>query len=85
MIILIHKRAAINEFITDSVALYKEDKWRWRYEDDEYEEDEYLNPLDTYVQKYNLENIYELKYFFFLSLGVYLANIDDEFSSSEKN
>ena len=80
-----YKEAAINEFITDSVALYKEDEYEDdEYEDDEYEEDEYLNPLDTYVQKYNLENIYELKYFFFLSLGVYLANIDDEFSSSEK-
>jgi len=53
-------------------------------EEDEYEIDDYENPIDTYIQKYNLENINELKYFFFLSLGVYLANIDDEFSSSEK-
>jgi len=75
-----YKEAAINEFITGNLASYKEDE----YEDYQYEEDEYLNPLDAYVQKYNLENIYELKYFYFLSLGVYLANIDDEFSSSEK-
>jgi hypothetical protein len=79
--------AAINEFISSNLDLYdnNEDEYEEdEYEEDEYEEDEYLNPLDTYVQKYNLESIYELKYFFFLSLGVYLANIDDEFSISEK-
>ena len=79
--------AAINEFIRGNLHLYDnyEDEYEEdEHEEDEYEEDEYLNPLDTYVQKYDLESIYELKYFFFLSLGVYLANIDDEFSSSEK-
>lgn len=75
-----YKEAAINEFITENLASYKEEE----YEEDEYENEEYLNPLDAYVQKYNLENIYELKYYYFLSLGVYLANIDDEFSGSEK-
>lgn len=74
--------AAINEFISTNLDLYENNEDE--YEEDEYEEDEYLNPLDTYVQKYNLESIYELKHFFYLSLGVYLANIDDEFSSSEK-
>ena len=72
--------AAINKFISSNLILYEEDE----HEEDEHEEDEYLNPLDVIVQKYNLENIYELKYFFFLNLGVYLANIDDEFSNSEK-
>jgi len=57
------------------------------YDDNEYgyNEDNYSNDVESYIYKYNLENIDELKYSFFLSLGVVLANVDSEFSDSEKS
>lgn len=55
----------------------------------EYLNDQKEEELESYYEsllaKYDLTYIYELKHYYFVGLGVLLANVDNEFSLSEKN
>ena len=81
-----YEEAVINEFVaTISKTNDSEEETKYNDNDYDYNEDNYSNDVQSYIYKYNLENIDELKYSFFLSLGVVLANVDSEFSDSEKS
>ncbi len=56
------------------------------YVENDYEENEDQESyFATLIAKYNLFYYYELKHFYFVGLGVLLANIDNKFSISEKD
>ncbi len=56
------------------------------YVEHDYEENEDQESyFATLIAKYNLFYYYELKHFYFVGLGVLLANIDNKFSISEKD
>ena len=81
-----YEEAVINEFVaTISKTNDSEEETKYNDNDYDYNEDNYSNDVESYIYKYNLENIDELKYSFFLSLGVVLANVDSEFSDSERS